>query len=332
MTIRVAINGFGRIGRNILRSSWGDPAIEIVHINDLTSDAMLAHLLQNDTVHGRFEHEVEAVEGGIRVGDTVIATSAERDPTKLPWGEKGVDVVLECTGIFRTREKASFHLQAGAKKVVVSAPGTDLDNTVVMGVNDDTIDTENHRLVSNASCTTNCLAPAAKVLHENFGVVNGLITTVHAYTMDQKLLDAPHKDFRRARAAAQNIVPTTTGAAKAVGLVLPALAGKLNGMAIRVPTPNVSLVDLVVNLEKEVTKDEVNAAFIAAANGPLKGVLAAESAPLVSSDLVGNPHSSIVDLDLTDVIDGKTVKILTWYDNEWGFSNRMIDLTKRLFA
>ncbi|MCP4803717.1 MAG: type I glyceraldehyde-3-phosphate dehydrogenase [Proteobacteria bacterium] len=332
MPIRVAINGFGRIGRNILRTSWGDPDIEIVHINDLTSDEMLAHLLQVDTVHGRFGHEVEAVDGGIRVGDTVIATSAERDPTKLPWGEKSVDVVLECTGIFRTREKASFHLQAGAKKVIVSAPGTDLDNTVVMGVNDETIDTENHRLVSNASCTTNCLAPAAKVLHENFGVVNGLITTVHSYTMDQKLLDGPHKDFRRARAAAANIVPTTTGAAKAVGLVLPALAGKLNGMAIRVPTPNVSLVDLVVNLEKSVTKEEVNAAFTAAANGPLKGILAAENAPLVSSDLVGNPHSSIIDLGLTDVIDGKTVKILTWYDNEWGFSNRMIDLTKRLFA
>lgn len=332
MPIRVAINGFGRIGRNILRSAWGDPDIEFVHINDLTSDEMLAHLLTNDSVHGRFDQPVAAVDGGIRIGDEVIATSAARDPKTLPWGEKGVDVVLECTGVFRKREGALLHIEAGAKKVVVSAPGVDLDGTFVVGVNSDTIDAEKHRVVSNASCTTNCLAPAAKVLHENFGIRHGLITTVHAYTMDQCLLDAPHKDFRRSRAAAVNVVPTTTGAAKAVGLVLPELAGKLNGMAIRVPTPNVSLVDLVVNLDRDVTVEEVNAAFIAAANGPLQGVLAAVDAPLVSSDLVGNPHSSIVDLGLTEVIGDRMLKVLTWYDNEWGFSNRMIDLTKLLFA
>jgi len=331
MPIRVAINGFGRIGRNVLRSAWDADDIEFVHINDLTSDAMLAHLLKNDTVHGTFAQDVEAVDGGIRVGDQVIATSAERDPTALPWGDKGVDVVLECTGVFRKRDGAMKHIDAGAKKVIVSAPGVDLDGTFVVGVNSDRIDPEKHRIVSNASCTTNCLAPAAKVLHESFGLRHGLITTVHAYTMDQCLLDAPHKDFRRARAAAQNIVPTSTGAAKAVGLVLPELAGKLNGMAIRVPTPNVSLVDLVVNLERDATAAEVNAAFTAAAEGSLKGILAAVDAPLVSSDLVGNPHSSIVDLGLTEVIGDRMLKVLTWYDNEWGFSNRMVDLARLLF-
>ncbi len=332
MAIRVAINGFGRIGRNVLRAAWGDPDIEFVHINDLTSDDMLAHLLQHDSVHGRFAQRVAAVDGGIKVGDVLVATSAERDPAKLPWGEKDIDVVLECTGIFRSREKAGYHLTAGAKKVIVSAPGTDLDATIVVGVNDGDLNPETARVVSNASCTTNCLAPAAKVLNDTFGIRHGLITTVHAYTMDQNLLDGPHKDFRRARAAALNMVPTSTGAAKAVGEVLPSLKGKLDGMAIRVPTPNVSLVDMVITLERDTTVEEVNAAFVAAAQGPLKGILAAESAPLVSQDLVGNPHSSIVDLQLTAVMGGNTVKVLTWYDNEWGFSNRMIDLAKLLFG
>lgn len=333
MAIRVAINGFGRIGRNVLRSSWGDPDIEFVHINDLTNDAMLAHLLAHDSVHGPFSESVEAVDGGIRIGDTVIATSAERDPSKLPWADKQVDVVLECTGIFRSRDKASMHLDAGAKKVIISAPASgEVDATIVVGVNSDTLNPETARIVSNASCTTNCLAPAAKVLNDAFGIQHGIITTVHAYTMGQNLLDGPHKDFRRARAAALNMVPTSTGAAKAVGLVLPELNGKLDGMAIRVPTPNVSLVDLVVTLDQNVTAEEVNAAFAAAAAGPLKGILAATDAPLVSQDLVGNPNSSIVDTQLTKVIGGNTVKVLTWYDNEWGFSNRMIDLTKLLFG
>ncbi len=330
MTIKVGINGFGRIGRNVLRSAWNDPQIEFVHINDLTSDDMLAHLLAHDTVHGPFDHDVKAVDGGIEIDGTRISTSAERDPAKLPW--QGVDVVLECTGVFSTREAAAKHLIGGARKVIISAPGKGVDATIVVGVNDHTLDPDKHIIVSNASCTTNCLAPAAMVLHQSFGIRHGLVTTVHAYTMDQRLLDAPHKDFRRARAAAQNIVPTTTGAAKAVGLVLPELAGKLNGMAIRVPTPNVSLVDMVMTLEQDVTVEQVNDAFRAAAAGPLAGVLDAVDAPLVSSDLIGNPHSSVVDLGLTDVMGGNSVKVLTWYDNEWGFSNRMIDLAKRLSA
>ena len=329
MPVRVAINGFGRIGRCVLRAAWNDPEIEFVHINDLTSDDMLAHLLKYDSVHGIFDQDVAAVDGGIRVGDTVIPSSAERDPTKLPWADRGVDVVLECTGVFRTRAAAAQHLSAGAGKVIISAPATDPDYTVVMGVNDDGL-TAGHKIVSNASCTTNCLAPAAKVLHEAFGITGGLMTTVHSYTMDQCLLDAPHKDFRRARAAAANIVPTSTGAAKAVGLVLPALAGKLAGMAIRVPTPNVSLVDLVFTTEKAVTVESINAAITAAAEGPMKGILKASTAPLVSSDLVGDSHSSVFDMPLTAVMGEHQAKILTWYDNEWGFSCRMIDLSKRL--
>ncbi|MED5370369.1 MAG: type I glyceraldehyde-3-phosphate dehydrogenase [Myxococcota bacterium] len=327
MPIRVAINGFGRIGRNVLRAGWDDPEIEFVHLNDLTNDDMLAHLLVNDSVHGRFDHDVKVVDGGIEIDGKLVRTSAERDPTKLPWGDEKIDVVMECTGVFRSRDAASKHLQAGAGKVIVSAPATDPDATIVVGVNDSTL-TGDERIISNASCTTNCLAPAAKVIHDRFGIRHGLMTTVHSYTMDQRLLDAPHKDFRRARAAAVNMVPTTTGAAKAVGLVLPELAGKLGGMAIRVPTPNVSLVDLVVELDSDATVEAVNAAITEAANGPLKGILGAESAPLVSSDLVGNPHSSIVDLDLTDMMGPRTLKILTWYDNEWGFSNRMLDLTR----
>jgi glyceraldehyde 3-phosphate dehydrogenase len=329
MSIRVAINGFGRIGRCVLRSAWNNPEIDIVHINDLTSDDMLAHLLKYDSVHGTFGPDVSAVEGGIRIGDRVVATSAERDPSSLPWAEKEVDVVLECTGVFRKRAGAQKHLDAGAKRVIISAPAVEPDITVCMGVNDEKLRAD-HKIVSNASCTTNCLAPLAKVLHREFGLVSGLMTTIHSYTMDQKLLDAPHKDFRRARAAALNIVPTTTGAAKAVSLVLPELEGRLNGMAIRVPTANVSLVDLVFQSEKAMTEKAINDAVIAASEGDLSGVLGYMDAPLVSSDLIGNPNSSIVDLDITQTSGSNMAKVLTWYDNEWGFSNRMIDLTLKL--
>jgi glyceraldehyde 3-phosphate dehydrogenase len=329
MATRVALNGFGRIGRCVLRAAWNDPEIEFVHINDLTSDEMLAHLLEYDTIHGRFGDEVNAVDGGLQIGDGFVPTSAERDPTQLPWAEKSVDVVLECTGVFRSRPQASLHLEAGAGRVIISAPANDPDFTVVMGVNSDRLQAD-HRIISNASCTTNCLAPMAKVIHDRFGIVNGLMTTVHSYTMDQCLLDAPHKDFRRARAAAENMVPTSTGAAKAVGLVLPELAGKLNGMAIRVPTPNVSLVDLVVNTRDTVSEDAINDALTHEAATSLAGILCASNDPIVSSDLIGNPHSSIVDLPLTQVIDGHTAKLLSWYDNEWGFSNRMMDLVKHM--
>lgn len=327
MAIRIGINGFGRIGRNILRAAWDRTDLEIVHINDLTSDDMLAALLQNDSVHGRFSHAVSAVNGGIQIGDRVVSTTAERDPSKLPWGDKGVDIVLECTGIFASADKASAHRAAGAKRVIISAPAKgDIDATFVVGVNHQTFDADKHFVVSNASCTTNCLAPLAFALQADIGITNGLVTTVHSYTMDQNLLDGPHKDFRRARAAALNMVPTSTGAAKAIGLVMPELAGRLNGMAVRVPTPNVSLVDLVFTASRDTTVEEVNEALTSAANGPLKGVLEASRAPLVSSDLIGNAHSSIADLDFTQVIDNRLVKVLSWYDNEWGFSNRMADL------
>ncbi len=330
MPVRVALNGFGRIGRCVLRAAWDDPEIEFVHINDLTHDATLAHLLQYDSVHGRFEG-VEVAEGGINVRGTFIPTSAERNPADLPWAERNVDVVLECTGVFRKRAAAQLHLDAGAKRVVISAPATDPDLTVVMGVNDHLLEA-GHRIVSNASCTTNCLAPVAKVLDAVFGIENGLMTTVHSYTMDQCLLDAPHKDLRRARAAAANIVPTSTGAAQAVGLVLPQLAGKLNGMAIRVPTPNVSLVDLVVNTREAVTVEAINAALTEAANGELAGILGASTGPVVSSDMLGNRLSSIADLPLTQAVGTHTAKVLSWYDNEWGFSCRMIDLVHKLAA
>jgi glyceraldehyde 3-phosphate dehydrogenase len=329
MTIRIGINGFGRIGRGVLRASWNDAEVEIVHINDITSDAMLAHLLEYDSVHGRFSETVNAVDGGLRIGDRFIATSAERDPTKLPWGDLGVDVVLECTGIFRSHQQATLHLEAGGKRVIISAPSPDPDFTCCIGVNDELLSTE-HRVISNASCTTNCLSPIAKVLHERFGITGGLMTTVHSYTMDQQLLDAPHKDFRRARAGAINMVPTSTGAAKAVGKVLPALEGKLGGMAIRVPTPNVSLVDLVFNSERPMSIDGINDALTEAAAGRMAGILAVSTDPIVSCDLIGNPHSSIVDLPLTLTVGTHTAKVLSWYDNEWGFSNRMIDLAKRL--
>jgi glyceraldehyde 3-phosphate dehydrogenase len=329
MPIRVAINGFGRIGRCILRAAWDDPEIEFVHINDLTSDSALAYLLRNDSVHGRFDQVVTVVDGGLEIGNTRVETSAERDPSALPWRDKEIDVVLECTGLFRSREKADLHLQAGAGKVIISAPGKGaMDATIVVGVNSDSLDPKTVRVVSNASCTTNCLAPVAKVLNDAFGIRRGLMTTIHAYTMDQTLLDAPHSDPRRGRAAAVNLVPTTTGAAVAVGLVLPVLAGKLNGMAVRVPTPNGSLVDLVVELNKNADAAAVNAALSEAAAGPLKGILEAVDAPIVSGDILGNPHSSVADLAMTISLEGNMVKVLSWYDNEWGFSSRMVDLTR----
>ena len=333
MAVRVAINGFGRIGRCVLRTAWNDPGIEFVHINDLTSDALLAHLLRVDSVHGAFSEEVAAVDGGIRVGDTLIPTTAEPDPSRLPWRDSEVDVVLECTGHFTAREKAQLHVDAGARKVIISAPAKGADATVCVGVNDHILDPEHHHVISNASCTTNCLSPMAKVLQDSFGIRQGLMTTVHAYTMDQNLLDAPHRkgDFRRARAAGVNMVPTSTGAAKAVGMVLPMLDGKLNGMAIRVPVPNGSLVDLVVELETNTSVEAINAAMEEAANGPLSGILEASRAPLVSGDIIGNPHSSIVDLPLTIGMGEKSFKLLSWYDNEWGFSNRLVDLVHILF-
>ena len=329
MAIRIAINGFGRIGRCVLRAGLNDDRFEFVHINDLTSVETLAHLLEYDTVHGRYEHPVTVEDGHLVVAGKRIEVSAVKDPTQLPWDEKQVDVVLECTGVFRTREGASKHLEAGAKKVVISAPGKGVDATIVVGVNDHLLD-GSQQIVSNASCTTNCLAPVAKVLNDTFGLVGGQMTTVHSYTMDQRLLDAPHKDLRRGRAAAQNMVPTSTGAAVAVGLVLPELQGKLHGYAIRVPTPNVSLVDLTVTTEKPASVEAVNAAIREAAAGAMNGVLATSTAPVVSSDLVGAPASSTVDLPLTDVVGDNLVKVVTWYDNEWGFSNRMLDLTRKL--
>lgn len=328
MALRIAINGFGRIGRNVLRAAWHRADVEFVHINDLTSDEMLAYLLHRDSVHGTWPHDIEAVEGGIRIDDVVVPTSSERNPADLPWAERNVDVVLDCTGVFTDGDRARAHIQAGARKVVISAPGKNVDGTFVMGVNSDDIDPGKHHVVSNASCTTNCLAPAVKVIRDTCGLEHGLITTVHSYTMDQNLLDAPHAKgkFRRARAAAMNMVPTSTGAAKAIGLVLPEFAGKLDGMAIRVPTADVSIVDLVFTASRDVTAEELNDAFRAAATGDMAGVLATSTDHLVSSDLVGNAHSSIVDLPLTTVIGDRLVKVLTWYDNEWGFSNRMIDM------
>jgi len=332
MPIRVAINGFGRIGRCVFRAAWSDSDIEIVHINDLTSDELLSHLLANDSVHGPFGPTVSAVDGGLEIDGRVISTSAEPDPTKLPWADKNVDVVLECTGRFREREKAQMHLDAGAKYVIISAPAPGADATICVGVNHETLDPSRHKVISNASCTTNCLSPLAKVLNDNFGIVHGLMTTVHSYTMDQNMLDAPHKDFRRARAAAINMIPTSTGAAKAVGLVLPELEGKLGGMAIRVPTPNVSLVDLVVELKKPTSAEEINAAIQAAADGPMKGILEAADRHLVSGDCVGNSHSSVVDIPLTSGMGKNFFKLLSWYDNEWGFSNRMLDLTRLVYG
>ncbi|MTV50193.1 type I glyceraldehyde-3-phosphate dehydrogenase [Heliobacillus mobilis] len=336
MTTKIAINGFGRIGRNVLRAMLkknmfhaGSP-LEIVAINDLTDPKTLAHLLKYDSIHGELPCEVEVSEKSIYVDGKEIKVCAERDPGQLPWKELGVDIVVESTGRFVSGPDASKHIQAGAKKVIISAPGKDIDATFVMGVNDHTYDPANHHVVSNASCTTNCLAPFAKVLHEKFGIVEGLMTTVHAYTNDQQILDLPHKDLRRARAAAMSIIPTSTGAAKAVALVLPELKGKLNGFAMRVPTPNVSVVDLVVNLAKPATVEEINSALQEAAEGPLKGILAFCKLPLVSIDFKGNPNSSIIDGLSTMTLGEKMVKVVSWYDNEWGYSNRVVDLASMM--
>jgi len=326
MATKVAINGFGRIGRNFMRAALNAPEIEVVAVNDLTDAATLAHLLQYDSVHGVLGLEVTVDGDTILAGDKKIKVLKEKDPAALPWKALGVEVVIESTGFFTSRDKAEAHLKAGASRVIISAPGKEVDLTVVMGVNEGDYDPAKHQVISNASCTTNCLAPVAKVLLENFGIVKGLMTTVHAYTNDQRILDLPHSDMRRARAAAVSMIPTTTGAAKAVSLVLPQLKGKLDGMAIRVPTPNVSVVDLVVQTEKNTSAAEVNAALKTAAEGPLKGILRFVEKELVSIDYNGCPASSSVDAPSTTVIDGNMVKVLSWYDNEWGYSNRLLDL------
>ncbi|WP_225800721.1 type I glyceraldehyde-3-phosphate dehydrogenase [Streptomyces sp. NK15101] len=329
MTIRVGINGFGRIGRNYFRALLEQGAdIEVVAVNDLGDTATTAHLLKYDTILGRLKAEVTHTADTITVDGHTIKVLSERDPADIPWGDLGVDIVIESTGIFTKKADAAKHLTGGAKKVLISAPATDEDITIVMGVNQDKYDPAQHDVISNASCTTNCVAPMAKVLDENFGIVKGLMTTVHAYTNDQRILDFPHKDLRRARAAAENIIPTTTGAAKATALVLPQLKGKLDGIAMRVPVPTGSATDLVVTLDREVTKDEVNAAFKKAADdGDLKGILFYTEDPIVSSDIVSDPASCTFDASLTMVQEGNTVKILGWYDNEWGYSNRLVDLT-----
>ncbi|MER5481061.1 type I glyceraldehyde-3-phosphate dehydrogenase [Streptomyces sp. NPDC002734] len=328
MTIRVGINGFGRIGRNYFRALLDQGAdVEVVAVNDLGDTATTAHLLKYDTVLGRLAEEVTHTEDSITVGGKTVKVLSERNPADIPWGELGVDIVIESTGIFTKREAAAQHLAGGAKKVLISAPAKGEDLTVVMGVNENQYDPENHHVISNASCTTNCVAPMAKVLDENFGIVKGLMTTVHAYTNDQRILDFPHSDLRRARAAAVNIIPTTTGAAKATALVLPQLKGKLDGMAMRVPVPTGSVTDLVVELSRETTKEEVNAVFQKAAEGPLKGILVYTEDPIVSSDIVSQPASCTFDSSLTMVQEGKSVKVIGWYDNEWGYSHRLVDLT-----
>ncbi|BAH46216.1 type I glyceraldehyde-3-phosphate dehydrogenase [Brevibacillus sp. HB1.2] len=324
--VKVGINGFGRIGRNVFRAALNNPNVEIVAVNDLTDAHTLAHLLKYDTVHGVLNVSVEASENTLIVDGKEIKVLAERDPAQLKWADYGVEIVVESTGRFTKREDAAKHLEGGAKKVIISAPATNEDITVVIGVNEDKYDPAQHTVISNASCTTNCLAPYAKVLNEKFGIVRGLMTTVHSYTNDQQILDLPHKDLRRARAAAENIIPTSTGAAKAVALVLPELKGKLNGFAMRVPTPNVSVVDLVVELKTDATVEEINNALKEAAEGPLKGILGYSEEPLVSSDYNGNPASSTIDALSTMVLEGNMVKVVSWYDNEWGYSNRVVDL------
>jgi len=326
MTIKVGINGFGRIGRNFFRACVDNPEIEIVGINDLTDAYTLAHLLKYDSVHGRFSKNVEAKGNSIVVEGKEIEVTAIKDPAQLPWKDLDVDIVIESTGVFRDREGASKHLQAGAKKVIISAPGKNPDITVVLGVNEEKYDPDRHHIISNASCTTNCLAPVAKILHREFGIVKGYMVTVHAYTNDQRILDLPHKDLRRARAAAVNIIPTTTGAAKAVGEVLPELKGKLDGTARRVPVADGSIVDLTVVLEKETTEEEINTKMKEYSEGAMKGILEYSEDPLVSQDIVGNPHSSIFDALSTKVIGGNLVHVSSWYDNEWGYSNRLKDL------
>jgi glyceraldehyde 3-phosphate dehydrogenase len=332
MPVRVGINGFGRIGRNVFRAAQAaDADIEWVAVNDLTDNATLAHLLRYDSILGPYPGTVELDDDGLVVDDKLIKVMEERDPAALGWGDLGVDVVLESTGFFTKRDGAAKHLAAGAKKVVISAPATDEDITVVLGVNFDLYDKNSHDVISNASCTTNCLAPFAKVIHEAVGIQHGLMTTIHAYTADQNLQDGPHGDLRRARAAAINLVPTSTGAAKAVGLVLPELNGRLHGFAVRAPVPTGSMVDLTFVAQKETTVEEVNAAFAAAAaSGPLEGILQYTEDPIVSSDIAGNPHSSIVDGLLTSVMEGTLVKVVSWYDNEWGYSNRCVDVLQQV--
>ena len=328
MGVRIGINGFGRIGRAVLRASLDDPALEFVAINDLTDAKTLAHLLKYDSVHGPLRVPVEAKDRALVVGGRTIDVLAIKDPAELPWKQLGVTIVIESTGRFEDRDAAAKHLAAGASKVIISAPAKNPDLTVVLGVNADRYDPRTHHILSNASCTTNCLAPIAKVLHETFRIRRGLMTTIHSYTNDQRLLDLPHKDLRRARAAALSMIPTSTGAARAVGAVLPELAGKIDGMAIRVPTPNVSIVDFVAEVERPTTEAEVNAALRRAADGPLQGILAYTEEPTVSVDHNGDAHSAIVDAALTRVIDGGLVKVCAWYDNEWGYSCRVRDLVK----
>ncbi|MFO7722196.1 MAG: type I glyceraldehyde-3-phosphate dehydrogenase [Bacteroidales bacterium] len=326
--IKVAINGFGRIGRLTFRAMLQKENMELVAINDLTTAPTLAHLLKYDSVHGRFPGTVTCEEDYLVVNGNRIRVYAEKDPAMLPWGSLGIDVVIEATGVFRSRDKVTKHLEAGARKVILTVPSKskeDVDATIVLGVNNEMLSPD-HKILSNASCTTNCLAPVAKVLHEKFGIVHGLMNTIHSYTNDQIILDSPHSDLRRARAAAMSIIPTSTGAAKAVGLVIPDLNGKLHGMALRVPTPDGSLVDLTVKLSRDVTKDEINAAIREAAEGPMKGILQYNEDPIVSADIIGNPHSSVFDSELTTVMEGNFVKVISWYDNEYGYSCRVADL------
>ncbi len=328
MAIRIGINGFGRIGRLVLRASLGDPALEFVAINDLTDSKTLAYLLKYDSIHGTLNADIQARDSELVIDGKPLTILAQRDPKALPWKDLGVDLVIESTGRFTDREGASAHLSAGAGRVVITAPAKDPDVTIVLGVNENVYDHKAHHIISNASCTTNCLAPVAKVLLDRFGIRHGVMTTVHSYTNDQQLLDLPHKDLRRARAASLSMVPTSTGAAKALHLVIPQLKGKLDGMAIRVPTPNVSLVDLTVETERDCDLSSVNQAFREAAQGPLKGILQYSEAPIVSVDLKGDPHSAIVDAPLTTVMEGRMVKVIAWYDNEWAYSCRVRDLVK----
>ncbi len=328
MKAKVAINGFGRIGRMVFRKAILDESLDVVAINASYPAETLAHLIKYDTNHGIFQADVRAETDSIIVNGKTVQLLGNRDPKSLPWNELGIDIVIEATGKFNSKEKASLHLEAGAKKVILTAPGKNEDTTIVMGVNESALNMEEHNIISNASCTTNCLAPVVKVLNEQFGIENGLMTTVHAYTNDQKNIDNPHKDLRRARACGQSIIPTTTGAAKALSLVIPELKGKLHGMALRVPTPNVSLVDLVVDLKRDATVEEINEAFITASQGSLKNILQYTTEPLVSIDFNTNPHSAIIDGLSTMVMDNRKVKVLAWYDNEWGYSCRVVDLAK----
>lgn len=328
MAIKVGINGFGRIGRNVMRTALGDADFDFVAVNDLTDTKTLAHLLKYDSIMGNLDHDISADGNTIKVNNDSFRVFSERDPALIPWEEVGAEIVIESTGIFTNAEDAKKHIRGSVKKVIISAPAKGEDITIVLGVNEEKYDSANHHIISNASCTTNCLAPVAKVIHEKFGIKNALMNTIHSYTNDQQLLDLPHKDLRRARAAGLSMIPTSTGAAKAVALVIPELAGKFDGISVRVPTPNVSLVDVVMNLETETTTEEVNRVLKNAANEEMKGILAFEEQPLVSIDFRGNPHSSIVDADNTKVIGGTTVKILSWYDNEWGYSCRVKDLVK----